>query len=230
MTPDDYADYGRSFPLCLNLAATDISKRKVGDAVRWRARRLGWAGYRQKQSQLRRDPERRMNRRARRRGSAEPFPEMPDFGEYRIYDSRDELPDHIACRPGFVPGEVRGGTRPGGYALGCWAVLWGSGNRCTRHYVVGSSRRERGITLNQGGRAVPSADLRRRRRELGFDYRKIRLCGAPGKDYSSARCETEPPGRPRIDKSAAEGAAQSELTGSSMLSRHGYRISRPRNP
>jgi len=29
---DEYLDYGRSFPLCLNLAASDISKRKVSGA------------------------------------------------------------------------------------------------------------------------------------------------------------------------------------------------------
>ena len=217
VTPDDYVDYGRSFPLCLNLAATDISKRKVSDAV------LGaqddWDGPVIVKSNRNSggDPERRMNRRARQRGHAEPFPEMPDFGEYRIYDSRDELPDHVAADPDLSLEKFVAERGSDGYALRFW-VFCGEAERCTR-YVSSDRLVKASGFMNKEAVPVPD-DLRRRRRELGFDYGKFDFVVHQGKTMLLDANKT--PGRPRnLTNQLAEGAANLADGFEGMLSQHG---------
>lgn len=202
VTPDDYVDYGRSFPLCLNLAAADISKRKVSGAV------LGvnddWSGPVIVKSNRNSGgaPERRMNLRARRAGQAEPFPEIPEMDEYRIYETPDELPNGVRGDPNLSVERFVAEREPDGFALRFW-VFCGEAERCTRY--VSPDRLVKAARFIRK-EAVPVPDeLRQRRRELGFDYGKFDFVVHQGKAILLDANKT--PGRPRnLTNLLAEGA------------------------
>jgi hypothetical protein len=217
VTPDDYIEYGRSFPLCLNLAVTDISKRKVSDAV------LGadgsWGGPVIVKSNRNSGgaPERRINLRARRAGQVEPFPESPEFGDYRIFDSLDELPDKFVADPTLSVERFVPETDPDGFALRFW-VFCGEAERCTR-YVSPDRLVKAGTVIRKEAVPVPD-ELRLRRRELGFDYGKFDFVIHQGRALLLDANKT--PGRPQSLKNMlAEGAANLAGGFEGLLSRHG---------
>jgi hypothetical protein len=202
VTPDDYVDYGRSFPLCLNLAATDISKRKVSGAVL--GAKDSWDGPVIVKSNRNSAgaPERRMNLRARRAGQAEPFPGIPEMDEYRIYDTPDELPNGVWADPDLSVERFVAEREPDGFALRFW-VFCGKAERCTRY--VSPDRLVKAARFIRK-EAVPVPDeLRQRRRELGFDYGKFDFVVHQGKAILLDANKT--PGRPRnLTNLLAEGA------------------------
>ncbi|RWO80996.1 hypothetical protein [Mesorhizobium sp.] len=217
VTPDDYVDYGRSFPLCLNVAAADISKRKVSGAVL--DANDGWNGPVIVKSNRNSagDPERRMNRLARRAGQAEPFPEIPEIGEYRIYDTPGEIPDGVTADPNRSVERFVAEREPDGFALRFW-VFCGEAERCTRY--VSSHRLVKAARFIRK-EAVPVPDeLRQRRRQLGFDYGKFDFVVHEGKAILLDANKT--PGRPQnLTNLLAEGSANLADGFEGMLLQHG---------
>lgn len=217
VTPDDYVDYGRSFPLCLNLGATDISKCRVSGAV------LGvdddWNGPVIVKSNRNSGgaPERRINWRARRAGHAEPFPEMPEMDEYRIYDSPEELPDGVTADPNLSVERFVAEREPDGFALRFW-VFCGEAERCTRYVSTDKLVKAAKFVRKE---TVPVPDeLRHRRRELGFDYGKFDFVVHQGKAILLDANKT--PGRPQnLTNLLAEGAANLADGFEGMLLQHG---------
>ena len=188
---NEYLDYGRSFPLCLNLAASDISKRKVSGA-----RFIpgdGWDGPVIVKSDLnsKGGPECWLNRRARRAGHAEPFSAVREVRDYKVYDSPALLPPGMVDDPALSIERFVAEPEADGFALRFW-VFCGDAERCTRH--VSPQR------LVKGGDAIRSEpvpvpdELRRRRRELGFDYGKFDFVIHDGKTILLDANKT--PGRP----------------------------------
>jgi hypothetical protein len=216
VTPDDYVDYGRSFPVCLNISATDISKRKVSGAVL--NANDGWNGPVIVKSNRNSagDPERRINRRARLAGQAEPFPEIPEIGEYRIYDSPGELPDGVTTDPNLSVERFVAEREPDGFALRFW-VFCGAAERCTRY--VSPDRIVKGTTIIRKESVPVPDELRQRRRELGFDYGKFDFVIQEGKAILLDANKT--PGRPRnLMNLLAKGSANLADGFESMLLKH----------
>ena len=87
-----YIEYGRGFPLCLNLAVADISKGRISQA------RVvpgdGWAGPIIVKPVLNSGgaPEERLNRRARRAGKPMPFPTAKIMKDYQLFDRVSDVP------------------------------------------------------------------------------------------------------------------------------------------
>lgn len=169
VVPPAYVEFGAQFPRCLNLRATDISKRKVSGArllpgEAWDGpvmvkSDLNWHGFR----------EMRLAKRAAGHGlRAERLPGA--VPEYAIYDSLSQVPvsamdDQALVVEKFLP-ERHGDL----YVTRFWTFS-GDQERCTRVF----SRSPEVKASNEVGFElcdVPDA-LRQRRKELGFGYGKF---------------------------------------------------------
>ena len=180
VTPQEYVDYAATFPFCVNLAPTDISKRHISQAgVRPGD---GWAGpvivkcnYNHGGS-----PEQHLNRMARRSGRPVPFPAAKRLKEYTVYETVAEVHPEVFEDPAifverFLPEKVEDG-----YAMRHW-IFCGDQELCGR-FVSRKSLVKGGGIFRFDMVEVPE-DLRQRRKELGFDFGKFDFAVHDGKSY-----------------------------------------------
>lgn len=170
VVPPEYVELAARYPDCVNIAATDISKRRISGAMlhpgdTWDGRVIVKSN-----ANFGGKAEARLNRIARRRSEPEPFPDVRVVGEYRIFERLADVPAEAFDDPALIVERFIPETDPGGYALRFW-VFCGNQERCNRfvstHPLVKSSS-VTGWTPVE----VPEA-LRRKREELGFDYGKF---------------------------------------------------------
>nr|WP_250888858.1 hypothetical protein [Mesorhizobium sp. dw_380] len=202
-TPADHVDYARRFPFCLNVGATDISKRRISGALI--SERDAWQGPVIVKTNLNNQgfPETRLNRRSKRAGKPPPFPHLPGLQPYEVHGSLGELPAGIFERDDLVVEKFIPEREPDGFALRFW-VFCGERERCTR-YVSPNSLVKASETIRREPVPVPN-ELRERRRELGFDYGKFDFVMHEGRAVLLDANKT--PGRPQnLVKMFAAGAA-----------------------
>ena len=170
VTPPDYADYARRFPFCLNLGATDISKRRISGAVI--GSDDGWQGQVIVKSSLNHwgTPEEQLNQRARRAGRPEPFPGVEPFERYEIHASLADVPADVFQRQDLVVEKFIPEPESDGFGARFW-LFCGERERCTRH-VSPQSLVKGDDTIRREAVPVPD-ELRQLRRQLGFDYGKF---------------------------------------------------------
>ena len=162
------------YPVCLNRAAHDISKRATSRNVL--ARGTGWTGPVIVKSDLNCGglSERGLNIGARRAGLKPPFAEVPRVdvkSDYKVYDSAAAVPDAIWDDPFWVVEAFRPEVRPDGshvvrvwYFAGEWEVT---------RVLSAQGRIVKGAdTRHEGPCEVPDA-IRAERARLGFDYGKF---------------------------------------------------------
>lgn len=166
----EYIDYGSSFPLCLNLGANDISKRKVSAALLEPDEQWNGPVIVKTNLNARGVPEWSLNERARRKGHVVPFPGTDAKRDYQIFQSRATVPSDIADDPELVVERFMPEVEKDGFALRIW-VFCGEAERCTR-YVSPKNLVKARDTIRREAVSVPD-DLRKRRRELKFDYGKF---------------------------------------------------------
>ncbi len=203
VTPDEYIEVARSFPFCLNIGASDISKRRLGGAVL----RAGdeWPGPVIVKSNLNHwgTPEEHLNRQARRAGKLAPFPDAAVFDRYEIHPSIADVPAERLERPDLVVEKFLPEVEQDGFAARFW-VFCGERERCTRY--VSPQRLVKGDdTIRRETVPVPD-ELRALRRELGFDYGKFDFVMHEGRAVLLDANKT--PGRARnLSKLVAAGNA-----------------------
>ncbi|RJT33383.1 hypothetical protein D3227_25165 [Mesorhizobium waimense] len=203
VTPPDYVDYARAFPFCLNLGASDISKRRISGAVI--DRDDGWAGPIIVKSNLNHwgTPEQQLNRHSERAGKAVPFPGSETFEQYQIHASLADVPAEVFTRTNLVVEKFIPEPEPDGFAARFW-IFCGERERCTR-YVSPQSLVKGDDTIRREPVAVPD-ELRALRRKLGFDYGKFDFVMHEGRAVLLDANKT--PGRARaLSKIIAAGTA-----------------------
>lgn len=155
--PDEYLALGATFPRCANLRAADISKRVVSDAL------LGeseiWDGPVLVKSNLNfaGRPE------GRQGGGAAPF-------DYRIYDSREAVPEPIRRDPGLVVEKFLP-ERDGEFYVTRFYLFAGEAEHCGRVHArdpIVKGETALGFEFCD----IPES-LRQRRRAMGFDFGKF---------------------------------------------------------
>ncbi|MDX8452765.1 hypothetical protein RFM98_08355 [Mesorhizobium sp. VK9D] len=170
VTPPEYVEYARTYPFCLNIGAADISKRRVSGAVIDRDH--GWQGPVIVKSSLNNlgTREQTLNRRSRRAGRPEPFPDAKLLDRYRIHSSLADVPAAVFDRKDLVVEKFVPEPEPDGFGARFW-LFCGERERCTRH--VSPQNLVKGEdTIRREPVPVPD-ELRALRRELGFDYGKF---------------------------------------------------------
>lgn len=170
ITPQEYVDFARRFPRCLNIAATDISKRRISGAVL--APGEAWDGpvIVKSDANFGGRAEARLNRLARRRREPEPFPGMRVVERYDILNSIEEVPQSAFHDPALVVERFIPEPDPGGYALRFW-VFCGEAERCNRY--VSTSPLLKAASVTSWEPAEVPDELRALRLKLGFDYGKF---------------------------------------------------------
>ena len=129
--PREYTDLGRSFPLCLNVRATDISKRVVSGLLVDRA--TDWTGPVIVKSNMNYQgiPELSLNRLAQAEKASEPFPGIRDAAGYKVFANVTEVPavswgDENLVVEKFMPEKLKDG-----FGVRFWTFL-GNEERCDR--------------------------------------------------------------------------------------------------
>lgn len=191
VVPQDYVDYAATFPLCLNLGATDISKGRTSGAVI--GRDSDWPGPVIVKTDLNHSgfAERRHNRHALRAGRPIPFPDTPDATDYIVYDDLASLPPRVWDDPQLVVERFVPERELDGYALRFW-VFCGDRGRCTRHVSPKPMVKAKDV-IRRESVDVPE-ELQRLRERLGFDYGKFDFAVHDGRPILLDANRT--PGRP----------------------------------
>lgn len=201
VVPQDYLDYAARFPVCLNLATADISKRRISGALLQPGD--DWPGPVIVKTDLNRAglAERRHYRHALRTGKPLP-PKPPAPVDYKVYDGISLVPDAVFDDPALVVERYVAEPEPDGFAARFW-VFCGDRGRCARY--VASSRIAKGKdTLRSEEVEVPE-QLRVIRARLGFDYGKFDFVVHEGQTILLDANRT--PGRPSsLRKRLEEGA------------------------
>ena len=197
VVPDPYVTFGRRFSNCLNIRATDISKRKVSGAIV--GHDDGWQGPVIAKSDLNCGAVRefRLKKMVQARQGVPASPGQPYRIGYEIYDSVAEVPAAVLHHPGVVVEKFIPERIGDLFAIRFWTFV-GDQERCVRVH----SKEPIIKAANQIGYEycdVPE-DLRQRRHELGFDYGKFDFAMHDGKAVLFDANKT--PGRPPV----AEGA------------------------
>lgn len=178
--PDDYLAAARSYPIGINVAVADVSKRRISDAIvqrgdGYRGRvivktDLNTAGGPEALHEIRRRLRRRLE--AGRTGPDRIAVPAPFSGHaYPIYSSPDRVPAGFWKDSRLVVERFQPEMQEGFYCLRQWLFL---GDQeagylsFSRHPIVKANRLVRWEPLDD----VPP-DLRERRRRLGFDYGKF---------------------------------------------------------
>jgi hypothetical protein len=201
VTPADYVEYARGFPVCLNIGATDISKRRISGATV--TRDSGWSGPVIVKSNLNHSgqPEKHMNRQSERAGKPLPFPGVEGLARYEIHNSLADVAEELFSRSDLVVEKFIPEIEPDGFAARFW-VFCGDRERCTR-YVSPQSLVKGDDTIRSEPVPVPH-ELRALRRQLGFDYGKFDFVVHDGKAVLLDANKT--PGRARnLTKIVAAG-------------------------
>ncbi len=201
VVPPEYQSLAQRFPMVVNGRTADISKRRVsanlvreGDSYRGPVivkTDLNCGGQREARlAELKtsaRRPARMLRRlipwaRRKRLSSA----------EYRIFDSLHQVPAAVWSNPAFVVEKFLAERRDGLYCLRTW-IFFGSketnGICYSRHPIAKANNIVRRDPLPE----VP-AELRRMRRELGFDFGKFDYAVVDGRVvlYDANRTPTLP--------------------------------------
>ncbi|CAN7684690.1 hypothetical protein [Mesorhizobium sp. LjNodule214] len=203
VTPADYVDYARGFPFCLNLGATDISKRRISGAVI--DQDDDWSGPVIVKSNLNHQgtPEQQLNRHSVRAGKAIPFPSSEAFEQYQVHASLADVPAEVFTRTNLVVEKFIPEAEPDGFAARFW-IFCGERERCTR-YVSPQSLVKGDDTIRREPVPVPD-ELRALRQKLGFDYGKFDFVMHEGRAVLLDANKT--PGRARaLSKIIAAGTA-----------------------
>lgn len=170
VTPPEYVAFAAQYPDCLNLAVTDISKRRISGAVL----RAGEAWDRRvivkSNANFGGRAEARLNRHARHHNEPEPFPGARVVTDYRIFDHLDQLPPDCFDDPALVVERFIPEPDPAGYALRFW-VFCEDQERCNR-FVSDRPILKAASVVRWEPAKVPQ-ELRELRRRLGFDYGKF---------------------------------------------------------
>lgn len=203
LTPADHVAYAKRFPFCLNVGASDISKRRISGALI--SEDDSWHGPVIVKSNLNNQgiPETLLNRRSKRAGKPPPFPHLPTLQRYEVYGSLGEVPDSVFENDDLVVEKFIPEREPDGFAARFW-VFCGERERCTR-YVSPNRLVKASETIRREPVPVPD-EMRERRRELGFDYGKFDFVMHEGRAILLDANNT--PGRPQnLVKMFAAGAA-----------------------
>lgn len=203
---DSYVEYGRSFPLCLNLSVTDISKRRISEAKV--AQGDGWVGPVIVKSNLNCGgmPEWRINERAARARLPVPFPAARLTPDYQVFDRASDVPVDLFCDPDLLVERFLPEIEKDGFALRFW--LFGGDYEFCGRFISHHSMVKGASVFRSEPCPVPD-DLRRRREELGFDYGKFDFAVHDGKSYLLDANKT--PGR--VPRSAGEVASMPGMAG-----------------
>ena len=203
VTPPDYVDYASGFPFCLNLGATDISKRCISGAILEEG--ADWDGQVIVKSNLNHwgTPEEQINRKSVRAGKAAPFPGAQIFDRYQVHASLADVAPEIFGRADLIVEKFIPEIEPDGFAARFW-IFCGDRERCTRY--VSPQRLVKGDdTIRREPVPVPD-ELRALRRKLGFDYGKFDFVVHEGRAVLLDANKT--PGRARnLSKIVAAGTA-----------------------
>lgn len=177
-TTQDYVDYARTFPFCLNLATTDISKRAISGALL--APGEAWEGAVMVKSNLnnRGLPEAKANARAMDAGRPRPYAAPDTPRRYEIYGDIGQVPDDLFQRTDLVIEKFMPEVEPDGYAARFWSFC-GEAERCTR-YVSPHPLVKAEDTIRSEKVPVPD-EIRALRERLGFDYGKFDFVVHAGK-------------------------------------------------
>lgn len=176
VVPDEYIEFVRAYPICLNSGVSNISKRAVSENLVTHAKayagpvivksNLNCGGY----------PEDRLaNSEWARRGLGKMQiwrrPRMKAVPGYRIFASASEVPANVWTNPRLVVERFLPEIRDGKYCLRTWVFL---GDRETNSlsYAADPVVKSQNILHRETGVEVPE-ELRRMRRQLGFDYGKF---------------------------------------------------------
>lgn len=170
VTPQEYIDFAATFPRCINIGVTDISKRRISGAVL--SAGDAWDGpvIVKSNANFGGRPEARLNRLARKHGKPEPFPGIAEIPGYDIFDGLDKVSRECLDDPALVVERFIPEPDPAGYALRFW-VFCGEEERCNR-FVSDRPILKASSVVRWEPVEVP-AELRALRRELGFDYGKF---------------------------------------------------------
>jgi hypothetical protein len=200
--PGEYVDLARHFPRCLNIGATDISKRRVSGALV--SANDDWDGPVIVKSNFnaRGMPEFCINRRAEKRGRR-PFPEARVLPEYVVHERLADVPQETFERPDLVVEKFIPEQEADGFAARFW-IFCGDSERCTR-YVSKDPLIKGAKVLRSEPVPVPD-ELRAARRQLGFDYGKFDFVVHEGRAVLLDANKT-PGGSPNLAGFIAAGTA-----------------------
>jgi hypothetical protein len=170
VVPEAYLEVARGYPVAINLAARDISKRVVSESL------VGpydpWRGpvIVKTNANASGVPERLHVEVARRKGA--PAEEGVRFmsERYPVFDSIDAVPTELRLDPGLVVEKFLPERAPQGYASRHW-MFFGARELCTR--VVGPHPVVKGADVVERSRVEVPEELRAHRARLGLDYGKI---------------------------------------------------------
>jgi hypothetical protein len=169
VVPAGYIDLARQYPVALNVAVADISKRKISQALI--GRDSDWDGpvIVKSNHNARAHKERLHNRLARRRGQTPPHRDFDHLPPYAIYPSSMLVPERLWDDGDFVVEKFLAEKEADGYGMRIWHFL-GKEERCTRYVSPAPIiKTDSPVTFEP----VPVPDnLRETRRRLGFDYGK----------------------------------------------------------
>ena len=202
VVPQDYVDYAARFPVCLNLATADISKRRISGALL--SRGDDWPGPVIVKTDLNRAglAERRHYRHALRAGRPLPGPMPPAPTDYKVYESLSLVPESAFDDPALIVERFLAEPEPDGFAARFW-VFCGDRGRCARY--VASSRIAKGKDTLRSEEVQAPDQLRAIREKLGFDYGQFDFVMHDGQAILLDANRT--PGRPRaLRKRLEEGA------------------------
>ncbi|HMO08994.1 MAG TPA: hypothetical protein PKD10_15315 [Paracoccaceae bacterium] len=162
------------YPVCLNAATHDISKRATSRNVL--TRDGDWTGPVIVKSDLNCSglSERGLNMGARRAGLAPPFPAMPPIRaltEYRVFTSLAAVPATVWDNPYWVVEAFRPERRPDG--LHVVRIWYFAGDWETTRLIVSPHPVVKGPGSRYEGPCEVPADIRAERVRLGFDYGKF---------------------------------------------------------
>lgn len=180
VTPAEYLDYAATFPVSVNLAMVDISKRHISQALVTPGD--GWEGPVILKSTLNHGgyPERRLNARARLRGRRPPFPGATLVRNYTVFDRANEISPAVFANPNLVVERFMPEVTEDGHALRHW-IFAGDYDYCVR--CVSKEKLVKGSGVFRSEACTVPDDLRRRRHELGCDYGKFDFVVHDGRSY-----------------------------------------------
>lgn len=169
--PQEYIDYGKQFPVCLNGRVQDISKRAVSTAILQRG--APWQGKVLIKSNLNYHgiPELHLNKAALDAGLPLLFPHARRaVDDYPVLASINDVPERVWNDPNLAVEKFIPEIDPNGYAVRVY-TFFGDAERCTR-YVADKHVVKAGNHTRKTLEEVPEG-IRAIRNRLGFDFGKF---------------------------------------------------------
>ena len=168
--PQAFLDAAEQYPANINGRIADISKRNISQSLL--VRDSDWSGQVIVKSDLNAGgvPEALINRIARRRWRAEPYPGVRRMRDYLVFDSLSDVPAVHWSDPAVVVEKFVPEVLPDGFGMRTW-LFCGPSERCILH-----ASKEPIIKGKNIFRSVPvdvPPEIRDIRKELGFDFGKF---------------------------------------------------------